>query len=448
MIDKYKKHLTRYQNIIKKHSKNVWLPDGKIRYKKIKTSSWYDTKIYKKQNDKQFKINNIFRKKKKEQLRKCMIVNIHPTRKQKRILQRWFSAYVIMYNKTLKYIKDTYKKTKVLNVNFRDIRTNALKDIKKKIANKSIIKNNKNTKIHIHTLDTAIKLACSNYKSALTNLRNGNIKHFRIRYKKHLNTNKILELEKEQFKKKSICYSIFNKVKTTYNNKPFDLGRIEKEFKVGCKILYNSKLDKYYLLIPVKINEEEIKQDKEYISLDPGMRTFLTGITEDEIVKIGNNVTSKLKGYLEKLDQTSKIDNLEKQKRKQVKYRTKIKNVVDDLHWKTINYLTKKHKTVLIGDMSIKRIVKKKMNDISKMTKRVGLSLKFFVFKQRLEYKCKIYNCNYKEIDESFTSKVCSNCSSIDDKLGSKKVYNCSNCFVKMDRDINGCRGILLKTKM
>ena len=40
----------------------------------------------------------------------------------------------------------------------------------------------------------------------------------------------------------------------------------------------------------------------------------------------------------------------------------KIRNLTDELHWKTINYLVKNYDTILIGNMSSKGIVSKDGN--------------------------------------------------------------------------------------
>ena len=100
--------------------------------------------------------------------------------------------------------------------------------------------------------------------------------------------------------------------------------------------------------------------------------------------------------------------------------------------------------------MSIKGIVKNGKTVIDKMTKRIAYKLKFFSFHQRLIYKCQLNNCNYKKVDESYTSKMCSKCGTIDANLGGKKMYNCINekCKLKIDRDVNGCRGIFLKNML
>jgi len=43
------------------------------------------------------------------------------------------------------------------------------------------------------------------------------------------------------------------------------------------------------------------------------------------------------------------------------------------------------------------------------------------------------------------TSRVCSVCSNVKRDLGGNTTYNCNNCGFRMDRDVNGCRGILIK---
>jgi len=48
-------------------------------------------------------------------------------------------------------------------------------------------------------------------------------------------------------------------------------------------------------------------------------------------------------------------------------------------------------------------------------------------------------------ITEEFTSKTCGNCGWLDEKLLNKNIFNCKSCNLKLSRDINGARNILLK---
>ena len=63
---------------------------------------------------------------------------------------------------------------------------------------------------------------------------------------------------------------------------------------------------------------------------------------------------------LRKIKRTYTTDTpLNKKKKKcyELKHNKKISNLIDELHWKTINYLTHNYKTILIGNMSSKNIV-------------------------------------------------------------------------------------------
>lgn len=47
-----------------------------------------------------------------------------------------------------------------------------------------------------------------------------------------------------------------------------------------------------------------------------------------------------------------------------------------------------------------------------------------YIFKQRLIYKCTQYKIGYKEVNEAYTSKFCSNCANYNKYLGSNKIYD------------------------
>jgi len=76
--------------------------------------------------------------------------------------------------------------------------------------------------------------------------------------------------------------------------------------------------------------------------------------------------------------------------------------------------------------------------------KKLSLRYRFYQFTQRLEY-------NYKYVNESYTSKISSNCGNYDkyDKyIGNNTMYNCDACNLVIDRDVNGARNIYMKVYM
>jgi putative transposase len=68
-------------------------------------------------------------------------------------------------------------------------------------------------------------------------------------------------------------------------------------------------------------------------------------------------------------------------------------------------------------------------------------------FRNRLIAKAEEYGKIVQVVNEAYTSKTCSACGWIDQKLGGKKVFQCRNqeCGYRVDRDINGARGIFLR---
>lgn len=394
------------------------------------TKTWFNNNIY--ESDNVMNIPNITDFKEVNEHRKTKMIEIDFNEQQQKIFQRWIKAYTIMYNETVKYIKNTPK----CSLNYKKLRTNILKNKRDEIVQNSGIDNK--TNIYVHIIDTAIKLACANYKSALTNKKLGNIKHFRIRYWRFNKSSITIEIEKQHVKDGFICKNIFGDIK--YIN--FDNSNLNQT----CSIRYDRKQNKYYLLIPEKI-EISNEEQKDTITLDPGIHTFMTGLSENKIIKYGDECYKYIK---KKLEFTDKIINNEKisiKIKNKIRKRNekKIQNRVNELHWKVINNLINNYQNILIGDMSVKGIVKNGVSNLNKMTKRLAYKLKFYQFRQRLEYKCNTTNRNYKVVNERYTSKTCSNCGYYKENLGGNRIFECNKCKNTIDRDVNACKCILLK---
>lgn len=433
-------YINKYKKLICENTSKVWIPKLNIPFVKVKTNSSFTIDKYTspiKNNKLVTNIEYTF----PSETRKCIKIDLNLNCTQKKILFKWFEAYVKMYNETIYFIKTNKPKT----INYKNIRTNSLKNIKKQIIKDSQLSEYfRNTRIYCHILDCAIKLACSNYKSAWTNYRHGNIKHFRIRYWRQNKKMHLLEIEKSFFKHNSICPDILGEVTATYNNKPYSLTKITN----GCMLHYNSLTKKFQLLNPIKTIPKVNDSEEDTVSLDPGIRDFMTGISANEVLKIGGNMSGKIRARLERTDEIKKNPNIPtKIKRKHEKRNNmKISHMVDEMHWKVANYLVGNYKTILIGDLSVKGITKKETSQLPPMTKRIGYKLKFYTFRQRLEYKCQLNKVKYAVIDERFTSKMCSVCGHIKENLGGSKIFDCESCHNVLDRDVNGCRGIFIKS--
>ena len=444
------------------NSKTYWMPNIKStkNVKNINSNSWFNIQeTYSKKKNKTFnaklKISNL------ESMTKCEKIKMQPNNKQRIILLNWMEAYIKMYNETLKLIKQRKLQHLPTITSWKTLRTSYLKEIKQDIIEKSEIEHLKyKTKVNSHVLDGAIQDACAKFKSCLTNLKRGHIKHFHLRYLKQSKDSKIIKIEKYFInnEKNTFCSSIFknefilkrklNKkdIKNNSGNKyvDFKLSEINGDFTIH----YNQKFNEFTLLNPIKIEQIKLHQNKDTIGLDPGIRKFQTGFSNNRCVQIGNNLKPKIKKYLNKIDKINNADvSLRIKKKVEKKCYKKIENAVDDMHWKSINYLTNNFGNILIGNLSTKSIVENnKRNNLDKMTKRVALLMKLHQFKQRLAYKCEQRKIGYSEIDEAYTSKTCTKCGCLKNDLGTKEVYKCNFCRNIIDRDYAGARNIFLKS--
>ena len=123
------------------------------------------------------------------------------------------------------------------------------------------------------------------------------------------------------------------------------------------------------------------------------------------------------------------------------KYENKKSNLIDELHWKTINDILLENDYIFYGDIKSHNIVKHGKN---KNLNKDFNNLKFYLFKQRLIFKTAERNKQIYIIGENFTTKTCSNCGNITN-IGNSKIYNCKKCNCIFDRDFNAAKNILMK---
>jgi hypothetical protein len=210
---------------------------------------------------------------------------------------------------------------------------------------------------------------------------------------------------------------------------------------------------KYYLRLPVSrkffsVLKQDIKKithsenqtkDNQFdvCVLDPGVRTFQTLYGLNHVVEIGVGSCYELLKLL--------ILKSSHPWKKSIGRR--IKNLVDELHWKTIAFLTANYKTIFIPPFKTASMLESRK--LSSSTKREMKALRFNVFKRRLIEKCSETKTNLKFVSEAYTTCCCSECGFLT-KIEGSKIFSCSNnnCLlfgVPIDRDFNAPRNILIR---
>jgi putative transposase len=206
--------------------------------------------------------------------------------------------------------------------------------------------------------------------------------------------------------------------------------------------------ERWFVVVPVCEKVQASENQGRVVALDPGIRTFITGYAKDLAFKIGQSDFSRLQRLAHHMDdlvsRMSKTKGQKKSRMKRAKNRMqwKIWNLVDELHWKSIRFLTSNFDTILLPTFETSNMVKKSHRKLRSKTVRNMLTFAHYRFGQRLQFKADSVGKEVVRVNEAYTSKTASWTGEIV-PIGAKK--HIKSHGTTMDRDINGARGILLR---
>ena len=375
---------------------------------------------------------------------KTIKIKLLPTLKQREMLLIWMDAWIDMYNKVVSIIKAERKKqgiklNKPLKYNEMNLDNLNITKVKKDLHDFKKILTGK-TKIDSHTLDYCINDVLTMLSSSISNLNNYNCKKSKLKYIKKTKKSKIFKLENNG---RTITSSSFCTRKMGKLLKSTPRVNYKEMNDTICTIQY--KKGNFYMLVKKKLDtENRIHKIKEQTiaSLDGGHRTYFSCLTNKSLIEIGNGIDKKIKKKLIKMDKIKASKDVKHKRKYLLKHEKDIGNYINDAQWKIVSYLTNNYTHILLGNYSTKSMVES--DKTNKMNKRIGSTLKFYQFRQKLSYKCLLKGCKLSIVDEFNTTKSCSNCSTLNN-IGSSKEYLCKGCSNKYPRDINSCKNILLR---
>ena len=310
--------------------------------------------------------------------------------------------------------------------------------------------------------ESAVSDAVSALKTCLTNVERGHQETFDIKIKQ-TREHGSFGVEKKIVWKANVLTFKFEKmfraggakfgVRCPVDKIPFEHG-VGGTMTPGCDCKVHKSTDgEFYLLATYSyVKQPENFDTRPVMAGDLGVRKFCVSYGLDGTSAcIGQQTRERLLPMILKRDKIvrllakGKVTGLKKKKLKAslVRLKNKLLHLRDELHFKTISWITSKYSVAVIPHLRIKQLTAKTGN-LHRSTKKVLAVLGHGRFYERLRSKCETTSTVLVDGDESYTSKGCDRCGRLVN-VGSSERFQCEACGHDTDRDVHAARGILLK---
>jgi putative transposase len=354
-------------------------------------------------------------------VRKSKKIRIYPTKKQRFVFKQWLGTSRRFFNDAIKYLQTSGTSA-------------AWKIIKgPQIASAPIWAE----KMPYQIKSVAIRDACF---AVIAAKRKGKQtgQWQKVHFKKKRDPIQSCYIPKGSITKVGIYPRLTGELKWSEN--------LPKEFGDGRLVFENGR---WFVCLPTKIRRKESDNQGRVVSLDPGVRTFLTYFSETGCGKLGIGDFGKIQRLCEHVDnlisRISKASHQQKQRFKKAaaRMRWRIRDLVNELHHKSAKFLVENFDIILLPTFETKNMVKRVSRKIKSKTVRSMLTWAHYRFKIFLKHKAFEFGKTVIDVNESYTSKTVSWTGEIIEIGSRKKIQSKDGCI--MDRDYNGARGIFLR---
>jgi putative transposase len=357
-----------------------------------------------------------------EVIKKSKKIRITPTTTQKAILKHWFGVSRYVYNKTVEYLKQPNTKA-----NWKEIKGGILSNLPEWA---------KTVPYQIKSI--AVKDACTAVREAKKKTTNGQPSFVKFRSKK--DRVQSFYVPSSAIKEKGVYHTKLGVL--NYRE------RLPEVIKDSRLILHRGQ---YFLCVSTETQVTPTESQGGIVALDPGVRTFLTFYSPTCFGKLADGDFSRIQRLCHYLDQLlSKASKATSRRKRRIKkacdrMRTKIDNLIKEVHHQVANWLTKEFDVILLPTFETSKMSSRAGRKLSSKTVRAMLTWCHYRFQQFLLHKAKERNKTVLLVNESYTSKTVSWTGEIVENLGGRKKIKSPSTQEWMDRDLNGALGILLK---
>ncbi len=392
--------------------------------------SWYSTKLYTVQSQKwsqifsqSFMYSPVESTASESTNKKSKKIRIYLSREQRQLLRQWIGTARFTYNRTVEYLQQPDTKA-----NWKAIKGGILKNLPE--WSKPVPYQIKSIAVRDATI--AVKEAKVKYS------KTGQFQQ--VRFKSRKNPVQSCYIPKSAVSPAGIYHTKLGLLKFS-EPLPETFG--------DCRLVVQR--GQYYLCLPIDVPKHKSKNRHRIVALDPGVRNFLTLFSENSFGWIGSNDIGRVQRLCYHLDdlvsRLTKAKSKTKQRMKKAanRMRSKIRNLVDELHHKTALFLVQNFDVILLPTFEVSQMTIKSNRKLRSKSVRQMLTWAHYRFEQFLKHKANEYDKTVLDVSEAYTSKTVSWTGEILNNLGGKKVVVGSDGF-RLDRDLNGARGIFIKS--
>lgn len=356
-------------------------------------------------------------------------IRIYPTSEQRTILRRWFGVQRLVYNQAIQHYKDkefdVRNWMKLYDYISSELDMDYVKEVPYQIK-----------KIAVKDAYTSWSSNCKKAKKSGT--------PFSLKFKSKKD-------------KVQSCYIPKNAISTLgiYYTKSGIMKFSETDWFANSEISDSRLLcdhGRWFVSIPKKISTQQTSETQGgAVAVDPGIRNFGTYFSTDgRFGLVGQRAFERILKLNLRIDKMRSIIATTEDKMYKFRLRRaidrmyhKIRDLVDELHWKFMNFLTKEFSVVIFPPFNVSEMNKVSNRKIRKVVVRSMMALRFYEFKERLKNKCKERHVLFIEQNEAWTSKTNSFSGEVMANLGSRVSFNYQG--LRINRDVNGSRNILLR---
>ena len=221
----------------------------------------------------------------------------------------------------------------------------------------------------------------------------------------------------------------------------------DSEVKDSQLILENGR---YFLCVPYVEKKKTREPSGRIVALDPGVRDFMTFFSEDSFGWLGRQCINRVQRLCQHCDNLLSRATQEKRPLRRAlrkaanRIKVKIRNLINELHKKVAHFLVTHFDIILLPTFESKQMTKRGGRKLRRKSVRQMLTLSHYTFKAFLKQKAREYGVRVIDVCEAYTSKTVSWTGEVVANLGGSKVIKSSEGH-RMDRDLNGARGIFIK---